>query len=69
MQIMHLYFQKIEPAFMEFNVKSSLFIEPDGPYLLEGGTAKLQLFEKSGILDEEGNPTKRGNVRYIFNVD
>ena len=54
---------------MEFNVKSSLFIEPDGPYLLEGGTAKLQLFEKSGILDEEGNPTKRGNLRYIFNVD
>jgi len=26
--------------------------------LLEGATAKLQLFEHSGILDKEGNPTK-----------
>merc|ERR1712213_175779 len=33
---------------MEFNVKADLSIEPDGAYLLEGGVAHLQLFEKSG---------------------
>ena len=53
-------FQKVQPAFMEFSVKANLLIEPDGAFLLEGATAKLQLFEHSGILDKEGNPTKVG---------
>ena len=53
-------FQKVQPAFMEFTVKANLLIEPDGAFLLEGATAKLQLFEHSGILDKEGNPTKVG---------
>ena len=53
-------FQKVQPAFMEFTVKANLLIEPDGAFLLEGATAKLQLFEQSGILDKEGNPTKVG---------
>ena len=53
-------FQKVQPAFMEFSVKANLLIEPDGAFLLEGATAKLQLFEQSGILDKEGNPTKVG---------
>jgi len=51
-------YEKVEPAFMEFTVKSNLFIEPDGAYLLEGATAKLQLFEQSGIKDSEGKPKK-----------
>ena len=45
---------------MEFTVKANLFMEPDGAYLLEGANAKLQLFEQSGMSDEEGNPIKRG---------
>ena len=52
---------------MEFSVKANLFIEPDGAYLLEGGTAKLQLFEKSGLLDKDGNAKKVGkHNKYIF---
>lgn len=51
-------YEKVQPAFMEFSVKANLLIEPDGAFLLEGATAKLQLFEQSGILDKEGNPTK-----------
>jgi len=51
-------YEKVQPAFMEFTVKANLLIEPDGAFLLEGATAKLQLFEHSGILDKEGNPTK-----------
>ena len=55
---------------MEFSVKSSLFIEPDGAYLIEGGTAKLQLLEKTGISDEEGNPIKKGKkeINYLFHA-
>ena len=44
---------------MEFSVKANMFMEPDGPYLLEGATAHLQLFELSGVKDDNGNPTKR----------
>ena len=51
---------------MEFNVKADLSIEPDGAYLLEGGVAHLQLFEKSGVKDEEGNFIKRGRPFYLF---
>jgi hypothetical protein len=58
-------FQKVQPAFMEFTVKANLLIEPDGAFLLEGATAKLQLFEHSGILDKEGNPTKVGEYMKI----
>ena len=50
----------MEPAYLEFSVTASLMIEPDGPFLLEGGTVQLKLFEKSGVLDEEGKPTLRG---------
>ena len=50
---------------MEFSVKANLLIEPDGAFLLEGATAKLQLFEQSGILDKEGNPTKVGEYMKI----
>ena len=57
--------QKVQPAFMEFSVKANLLIEPDGAFLLEGATAKLQLFEHSGILDKEGNPTKVGEYMKI----
>ena len=52
---------------MEFNVKADLSIEPDGAYLLEGGVAHLQLFEKSGVKDEEGNFIKRG-MPFIYFV-
>ena len=51
---------------MEFNVKADLSIEPDGAYLLEGGVAHLQLFEKSGVKDEEGNFIKRGRPFISF---
>ena len=51
---------------MEFNVKADLSIEPDGAYLLEGGVAHLQLFEKSGVKDEEGNFIKRGRPFIYF---
>ena len=51
---------------MEFNVKADLSIEPDGAYLLEGGVAHLQLFEKSGVKDEEGNFIKRGRLFIYF---
>ena len=47
---------------MEFSVTASLVIEPDGAFLLEGGTAQLKLFEKSGILNEQGKPTLRGKI-------
>ena len=50
----------MEPAYLEFSVTASLVIQPDGPFLLEGGTAQLKLFEKSGVLDEQGKPTLRG---------
>ena len=50
---------------MEFNVKADLSIEPDGAYLLEGGVAHLQLFEKSGMKDEEGKFIKRGKM-FLF---
>ena len=51
---------------MEFNVKADLSIEPDGAYLLEGGVAHLQLFEKSGMKDEEGKFIKRGKMFLFF---
>lgn len=44
---------------MEFSVKANLVMEPDGPYLLEGATAHLQLFEISGVKDDNGKPTRR----------
>ena len=52
----------MEPAYLEFSVTASLVIEPDGAFLLEGGTAQLKLFEKSGILNEQGKPTLRGKI-------
>lgn len=55
-----VFLQNIDPSYMEFTVKANLFMEPDGAYLLEGANAKLQLFEQSGMSDEEGNPIKRG---------
>ena len=55
-------FQKVEPAFLEFSVKADIFIEPDGAFLLEGGVAHLQLFEKSGLKDENGKPVRRGKL-------
>ena len=64
--LMSISLQKIEPSFMEFNVKADLSIEPDGAYLLEGGVAHLQLFEKSGVKDEEGNFIKRGRPFYLL---
>ena len=64
--LMSISLQKIEPSFMEFNVKADLSIEPDGAYLLEGGVAHLQLFEKSGVKDEEGNFIKRGRPFIYF---
>ena len=54
--------QKVDPAYLEFSVTASLVIEPDGAFLLEGGTAQLKLFEKSGILNEQGKPTLRGKI-------
>ncbi len=55
-------YEAVQPAYMEFSVKSNLVIEPDGAYLLEGGNAQLQLFEISGIKDKNGNPTRRGRL-------
>ena len=52
----------MDPAYLEFSVTASLVIEPDGAFLLEGGTAQLKLFEKSGILNEQGKPTLRGKI-------
>ena len=61
-------YEKVDPAYLEFSVTASLVIEPDGAFLLEGGTAQLKLFEKSGVLDEQGKPTLRGKIRKVFLV-
>ena len=48
------FLQRLEPAIMEFSVKSSLVIEPDGVYMLEGARVPMKLMEsiktKEGII-------------------
>ena len=47
-------FQSLEPAIMEFSVKSNLVIEPDGVYMLEGARVPMRLMEsvksKDGVV-------------------
>ncbi len=50
-------FQNLDPAIMEFTVKSSLVIEPDGVYMLEGARVPMKLVES--VKTKEG-PIKKG---------
>ncbi len=54
---MYFMFQNLDPAIMEFTVKSSLVIEPDGVYMLEGARVPMKLVES--VKTKEG-PIKKG---------
>ena len=57
-KIKNKYLQGLEPATMEFSVKSNLVIEPDGVYMLEGARVPMKLVES--VKGKDG-PIKRGN--------
>ena len=45
------FYEEVEPATMDISITAPLQLEPDGAYLLEGGEAKLTLYEKIGPKD------------------
>lgn len=61
------YAEVIEPGVLEFTVSAPLELDPDGVFLLEGGTAHFRLLENG--VNAEGKESVSGKKRSIFSRD
>ena len=62
---LHVFFsQSLEPATLEFTVSSSMMIDPDGVFMLEGANVHMRLMEEAG---PQGQKELKGKCQKIRN--